>query len=105
MAFSNPVRAGSNPATDTNTVLFTSTNATSALVSVVNMSTATMTYRVAHTRGSTSVDDTMYKSFDFELLGNEDRTHGPLFLANADSVVVRANSTSASFTLEGLSTA
>lgn len=104
MAFDTPVRAGSNPASATDTVLFTSTDNTSALVTVVNMSTGTMTYRVAHTRGSTSVDDTMYKSFDFELLGNEDRTIGPLFLANADSVVVQADSTNASFTLEGLST-
>ena len=104
MAFDTPVSAGSNPAADTNTILFASTDNTSALVSVVNMSTSTMTYRVAHTRGSTSLDDTMYKAFDFELLANEDRTHGPLFLANNDRVIVRANSTEASFTLEGLST-
>ncbi len=106
MGFSVPERAGSNPATDTNTVLYTSTGACSALVSVVNMSTsASMTYRIAHTRGSTTVDDTMYHSFDFSLLPNEDRMHGPMFMANSDSIVVRANSTLASFVFEGLSTA
>lgn len=104
MTFSIPQRAGLNPAADTNTVLFTSTNYTSALVTIVNQSTASGTYRVWHTRGSTTTDDTMLKGSDFKLLGNDDRTIGPMFLRNADSIVVRANSTSMAFTMEALST-
>jgi hypothetical protein len=63
-----------------------------------------MTYRVAHRRDGSALDDTMYKSFDFQLFANEDRTHGPFFISDGGIVTVRANSTSASFTLEGLST-
>ena len=105
MAFDVVESAGLNPATDTDTTLYTSTGATIALVSVVNMSTSTNSLvAIAHRRSGAALDDTMYKMRNFELRPGEDRHIGPFMVANTGIITCRANSTECSFTMEGFST-
>ena len=107
MAYDVVESAGLNPATDTDTVLYTSTDQTVALVTVANMSTSTSDpsiVAIAHRRGGAALDDTMYKMRTFSLLEGDDRTIGPLMLSDGGIISVRADSTKVSFTMEGFST-
>ncbi len=107
MPFDVSEAAGINPAANTDTTLYTSTGATTALVTVVNMSTTISDpslVGVAHRRGGAALDDTMYKMRWFSLNEGEDRTIGPMMLATGGIITCRANSTKVAFTMEGYST-
>ncbi len=105
MAFEIVESAGVRPAAASNSTLYTSTGATSALVTVTNGTTSVIDVRVAHRRGGDALDNTHYKLFDFELLGSDFITVGPFFMANGGILDVRCASTGVTFTMEGLSTA
>lgn len=104
MPFDVVESAGVRPAAASDTTLYTSTGACSALVTAANATTSLRDVRVAHRRGGAALDNTMYRLFDFELLGNEFVTVGPFFMANTAILTVRTDSTGVTFTMEGLST-
>ena len=104
MAFNQVESAGVRPAAAANSTLYTSTGTASVLVTATNGTTSLRDVRIAHRRGGAALDNTMYKLYDFELLGNDFITVGPLFLASGGKIDVRTDSTGVTFTMEGLST-
>lgn len=105
MAYSVPESAGVRPAAASDTTLYTSTGAISALVTASNESTGTSAVKAWHRRGGAALDNTMVKFPDYQLLGNDFITIGPFFVATGGIITVRTSSTGVTFTMEGLSTA
>ncbi len=105
MAFSVVESAGVRPAAASDTTLYTSTGACSALVTASNETTSVIAVKVSHRRDGDALDNTQLKLPDYQLLGQDFITVGPMFLANGGIITVRTSSTGVTFTMEGLSTA